>query len=117
MALVGIIDDDRGIRSAFERWLGAEGYRTVAFESAEAYLSAGCPRTDCLIVDMNMPGMNGLELTRQLVRMGLDVPVIILTVDAELFYDLAIRAGAVDAIPKTAVGERLLEVVRRILGN
>jgi FixJ family two-component response regulator len=60
--VIGIIDDDEGIRTAFERLLGSGGYETVLFESADAYLSAGCPLTDCLVVDVNMPGMNGLDL-------------------------------------------------------
>jgi DNA-binding NarL/FixJ family response regulator len=59
--------------------------------------------------------MNGLDLTRQLLRMGLRVPVVIVSVDAEKLHDAAIDAGAVCAIPKLAARSRLLDAVSAIL--
>jgi FixJ family two-component response regulator len=95
--------------------LGSGGYDTVAFESAGAYLSAGCPLADCLVVDVNMPGTNGLDLTRQLIQRGLHVPVVIVSVDAEDLSEAAKRAGAACAIPKIAAATRLLETIGEVL--
>jgi FixJ family two-component response regulator len=114
--LIGIIDDDAGVRVAFARLLNDVGYETVAFTSADEYLFLGSPTTDCLIVDINMPGLNGLEFTRAAVANGLRAPVIIVSVDVDdAVARAATEAGAVAAVPKKAVGTQLLETIARIL--
>ena len=114
--LIGIIDDDAGVRAAFARLLTDAGYETVAFTSADEYLFLGSPTTDCLIVDVNMPGLNGLEFTRAAVANGLRAPVIIVSVDVDdAVTRAAIEAGAVATIPKMAVSTQLLETIARLL--
>ena len=99
-SVVVIIDDDEGIRAAFGRLIRAQGYATRMFESADAYIAAGCPEANALVVDINMPGTNGIELTRHLTAMGRVAPVIVVSVDADAFRSEAITAGALAAIPK-----------------
>ena len=78
--LLGIVDDDEGIRLALDSLMRSVGYRTVLFDSAESALASGnIHEADCLIVDYNMPGSGGLHLQRTLAGMSHFTPVIIVS--------------------------------------
>ncbi len=69
--LVAVVDDDKSIRDATQDLLKAAGFSTATFEDAESFLgSASRTRTDCLVADIRMPGMTGLELHQELRRIG-----------------------------------------------
>jgi len=80
LPIISIIDDDASVREAMRALLRSMGYIARTFPSAEVYLNSGqIDETDCLITDVMMPGMNGVELQEQLVREGWRIPVIIIT--------------------------------------
>jgi FixJ family two-component response regulator len=82
---VAIVDDDAGIRAAIENLLNSTGLRTRSFASAEEFLrSAHGGKAGCLILDLRLPGMSGLELHRELQAKGLAIPVIFATADADV---------------------------------
>jgi two-component system response regulator FixJ len=101
---VHIVDDDDGVRLSLERLLHSAGFETAAYKSAFAFLeSAPSARLSrgCLLLDMKMPGMGGLELQQRLNALWIDLPVIVLTGQADVAMAVrAMKAGAVDFIQK-----------------
>ena len=78
--LISVIDDDESVREAVKGLMKSLGYSAEAFASAEEFLeSRQVPRTSCLIADVQMPGMTGLELHRHLVASGKTIPTILIT--------------------------------------
>jgi FixJ family two-component response regulator len=111
--LISIVDDDDALRNSLEDLLQAIGFQTQNFRSAEAFLSASQAHdTACLILDVRMPGMNGLELQRQLFAANRRIPVIFITAhaDAEARAQ-ALEAGAVAFLYKPCREEELLEAI------
>jgi FixJ family two-component response regulator len=115
--LVAIVDDDDSMRSALQGLLKAAGLPAQAFASGEEFLKSGQQReTACLIADIRMPGMSGLELQATLNAEHCRVPTVFLTAhgDANLRMQ-ALRAGAVEFLSKPFDDEALLESVRGAL--
>lgn len=82
--LVAIVDDDKSIRNATQDLLNAAGYSTATFPDAESFLdSANRASTACIVADMRMPGMTGLDLHRQLLAAGQGIPTVIITAHVE----------------------------------
>jgi FixJ family two-component response regulator len=82
--MISIVDDDESVREGLSRLLNSAGFVVNAFASAETYLSSDQPgRTDCLLLDLRMPGKNGVELERRLAANHSDVPVIFITAHGE----------------------------------
>jgi len=115
--VVSIVDDDVSVRRSTRRLLRSSGFRAEAFASAEEFLdlkSAG--ETACLILDLRMPGMNGLELQRRLNQNGSPVPIIFLSAHAsEEDERSALHAGAVQFLRKPVSKEALLGAIRDAL--
>ncbi len=111
-----IIDDDEAVRDSLAVLLDACGYAVVCFDSALAFLDAAdIADFLCLLVDVHMPGMNGLELMELLRGRGIGTPAIMITGAA----DAALRAGAqrlasLTFMEKPVDGERLLDAIERI---
>jgi FixJ family two-component response regulator len=115
--LVAIVDDDDLMRSALQGLLKAVGLPAQAFASAEEFLQSGQQRlTACLIADIRMPGMSGLELQAKLNAEHCRIPTIFITAhgDAKMRMQ-ALRAGAVEFMAKPFDDEVLLESVRAAL--
>jgi FixJ family two-component response regulator len=92
--LISIVDDDEAAREAVVGLVRVLGFAAAAFRSAAEFLKSGCLlRTDCLIADMQMPGMTGFELYRHLVAAGQSIPTILVTA----YPDEAVRAFALSA--------------------
>jgi FixJ family two-component response regulator len=114
---VAIVDDDDSMRCALQGLLRAVGFSSLAFESAEAFLGSGHQRdTACLIADIRMPGISGLELQARLNAEQCRIPTIFITAhgDEEMRFQ-ALRAGAVEFLPKPFDDEVLVESVRAAL--
>src|SRR5262245_62874059 len=114
---VAIVDDDDLVRSALQGLLKEAGFRTRAFASAEEFLQSGQQHhTACLIADIRMPGMSGLDLQAKLNADQIKIPTIFITAhgDARLRMQ-ALRAGAVEFLAKPFDDEVLLERVRAAL--
>jgi FixJ family two-component response regulator len=115
--LVAIVDDDDLMRSALQGLLKAVGLPALAFASAEDFLKSGQHHhTACLIADIRMPGMSGLELQAKLNAEHCRIPTIFITAhgDAKMRMQ-ALRAGAVEFMAKPFDDEVLLESVRAAL--
>jgi FixJ family two-component response regulator len=105
-AFISIVDDDESVRQGIEGLVRAVGYIAQSFKSASDFLeSDAARRTSCLIVDMQMPGMTGLELYRRLVASGTPVPTILVTA----YPDDRIRAQAFKAGVKSYLGKPFSE--------
>jgi FixJ family two-component response regulator len=115
--LVAIVDDDDLMRSALQGLLKAVGVPARAFASAEEFLtSGGQHETACLIADIRMPGMSGLELQAKLNADHCRIPTIFITAHGdEKMRMQALRAGAVEFMAKPFDDEALLESVRAAL--
>jgi FixJ family two-component response regulator len=100
--MISIVDDDESVRGAVKRLVRSLGYDTAAFASAEEYLdSEALQCTWCLITDIQMPGMNGIELQERLVRDGHPAKVIFITgFPEERLRTRALEAGAVGFLKK-----------------
>jgi FixJ family two-component response regulator len=117
--LVAIVDDDEAVRIALEGLLRSAGLTARAFESAEKFIDSGQQlHTACLITDIRMPGMSGLELQAQLNAEKCRVPIVFITAhgDAQMRMQ-ALRAGAVEFLAKPFNDEVLLDTVRAALEN
>jgi FixJ family two-component response regulator len=115
--VVSIVDDDVSVRRSTRRLLRSSGLRSEAFASAEEFLnSSWAGESACLILDLRMPGMNGLELQRRLAQACNPVPVIFLSAQAsEEDERSALRAGAVQFLRKPISKEALLSAIRNAL--
>jgi FixJ family two-component response regulator len=116
--MVAIVDDDDLVRGALQGMLKSVGLPSRAFASAEEFLMSReeCPA--CLIVDIRMPGMSGLELQARLNAEHCRIPIIFITAHGdEKMRMQALRAGAVEFLAKPFDDEILLESVRGVLQN
>ena len=115
--IVAIIDDDESVRTALKELLRSVGLPARAFASAEDFLSSGQQQqTGCLIADIRMPGMSGLELQAKLNADRCRIPTIFITAHGdEKMRMQALRAGAVEFLAKPFDDEALLERIRTAL--
>ena len=115
--LVAILDDDDSVRSALQGLLKAVGLPAQAFASAEEFLQSGQQHLiACLIADIRMPGMSGLELQAQLNAEHCRIPIIFITAHGDTKMRMqALRAGAVEFLTKPFNDEVLLESVQTAL--
>lgn len=115
--LISIVDDDESIRRTTKLLIESFGLRAAAFESAESYLnSSQLDETACLVADIKMPGMDGLELQSRLAAAGRKVPVVFITAcDDEQSRGRAMQAGAVAFLGKPFNDDELLRTVRSAL--
>lgn len=112
---VHIVDDDEAIRDSVKTMLEASGFTCTTFESANAFLAAKTA-SGCALVDVRMPGMDGLGLLEHLAAHGPSIPIVIMTGFADVPLAVkAMRAGAVDFIEKPCPREQLIDAVRRAL--
>jgi FixJ family two-component response regulator len=111
--LISVVDDDESVRRTTILLIQSFGFQAAAFESAESLLTAGqLQETSCLIVDVQMPGMNGLQLQRHLAASGYKIPIIFITAyDSKESRQQARQAGAVAFLSKPFNDEILLETI------
>jgi FixJ family two-component response regulator len=114
---VFLLDDEPGMLKALTRLLKAEGFTVQGFTSAKALLESYGPETlSCLVLDVAMPELNGLELQERLTRSGILVPIVFLTGHGDIPMSVqAIKAGAVDFLTKPVKDADLLRAVRAAL--
>jgi len=111
---VFVVDDDAGIRDSMRTLLAARGFKARSFNSAEAFLVDPALKRGCLIADVRMPGMSGLELLEELGRRQMHLPVIVMTGHADVPLAVrAMKAGAIDFLEKPLDSKQLVDSVRR----
>jgi FixJ family two-component response regulator len=117
--VVAVVDDDDSVRDSLGSLFRSVGFAAHEFASAAAFLqSDDLPGADCVILDVRMPGMDGLELQRRLVASHPDVPVIFMTAhDDARTRSQALSGGAVGYLIKPFSEEALLGAVRAALGS
>ena len=116
-SIVMIVDDDDSMRKSVRRLMKAYGFAVETFGSAEEYLDSDrLDKTSCLILDVHMPGMNGLELQKRLVASGCVIPIIFITAFTdESARARAMTAGAVGYLAKPFADEDLLNCIHAAL--
>ncbi len=117
--VIAIVDDDASVRPSTLRLIRSFGYRAEAFGSGEEFL--GSPRaaeTACLVLDVRMPGMDGLEVQRRLAENGARIPIVFLTGRATDDEERRARlGGAVEFLRKPVGRAALLDVLQKVMGR
>jgi FixJ family two-component response regulator len=116
-AIVHVVDDDESLRRAMDSLCRSVGYQTRTYGSAQEFLDA--KREDiagCLVLDVRLPGMSGLDFQSQLAALGIHLPVILVTGHGDIPMSVrAMKAGAVDFLPKPFRDQDLLDAVTAAL--
>ena len=117
--VVHLIDDDDGVRQSLAFLLASAGLAVRVYESASAFLKAlGSLQSGCIVSDVRMPGIDGLQLQARLQALGVRLPVIIITGHADVALAVeAMKAGAVDFIEKPFDDEAILSAIRIALDH
>lgn len=111
---VYLVDDDASVLRSLQRLVGAAGFATTAFDSAEGFLAAADPdAAGCVVLDLAMPGLDGLALQQALAARGSLLPIVFLTARGDIPASVeAMKRGAVDFLTKPVDGEALLGAIR-----
>jgi FixJ family two-component response regulator len=116
VASISVVDDDESVRESLWGFLRSVGFAVNAFTSAEDFLNSDQLNTDCLILDMRMPGINGIELQRKLVADNCEIPVIFITAhEDEGLRREAFRCGGRAFLIKPFSEEALLNAIHTAL--
>ncbi len=114
-----LVDDDRAVRDALSLYLGSKGVRVTSYSSAHEFLQAYDPdRPGCLLLDIRMPGMDGLELQDALATSGVRIPIIFITGHGDVSMAVrAIKKGASDFLEKPFDNEALLACIKKAMAQ
>jgi FixJ family two-component response regulator len=114
---VFVIDDDAGMRASIQGLLKSAGLRSESFETAEGFLRSKRPDgPSCLVLDVSLPGINGLEFQRELADAGVRTPIIFITGHGDIPMTVkAMKSGAVEFLTKPFLDEDLLNAIRQAL--
>ena len=117
--VVAIVDDDESFRQALERFMGTFAIRVRTYSSGEEFLgSSDLAFVECLLLDLAMPGMSGLEVMQQLGARGLRIPTVFVTAHADGDVERhLVAAGAIAILPKPVDHQLLLRLVQRLVGE
>jgi FixJ family two-component response regulator len=113
--IVAVVDDDPSMLNAAESLLDAQGFATMVFASAEEFLDRGAAtQVDCLLLDIHLGGVSGIELRRRLKDSGSMLPVIFMTaLDDEAMRERAIKAGCVAFLRKPFQAHQLIDAIKK----
>jgi two-component system, LuxR family, response regulator FixJ len=111
-----IVDDDSAVRDSMRALIESAGYTVKVYESAKEFLKEPPPPGSCLITDIRMPEMDGLELQEEINKRGMDLPLVVMTGHGDVPLAVrAMKAGALDFVEKPFDDEMMLASVRRAL--
>jgi FixJ family two-component response regulator len=118
-AIVFVIDDDKSVRKSLARLLDAANYKTELFNSASEFLSRSPHHgASCIVIDVRMPGLNGIDLQKTLIESGREEQLVFITAHGDIpMCAQAMKAGAVDFLPKPFKPQQLLKSVERALSR
>jgi FixJ family two-component response regulator len=116
-SIVFVVDDDASIRDAVISLLKSVGLRAEAFGSTEEFVSATRPEVpSCLVLDVRLPGMSGLDFQADLEKSGVRIPIIFITAHGDIpMTSRAMKAGAVEFLPKPFQKQELLDAIQQAL--
>jgi len=116
-SIVYVVDDDISVRQSLELLICHEGWRPELFETAQEFLS--CPRTSlpsCLVLDLSLPGLNGLDLQKRIAADRAEMPIIFITGHGDVPATVqAMKAGAIEFLTKPFTDEVLLAAIKQAL--
>ena len=116
-AVVAIVDDDPSVRKGLERLIRSLGWQAETFASAQEFLDR--PRTEapsCLVLDLQLPGLSGLDLQKRMAEAGLEIPIVFLTGHGDIPASVkAMKAGAVEFLTKPVDEEHLLKAIQEAI--
>ncbi len=112
-AIVFVVDDDPSVRRSTERLLRSAGLKVQTFSSAREFLRHQPDGPSCLVLDVRMPGLSGMDLQRELAQSGINIPIIFITAHGDIPTTVrAMKAGAVEFLTKPFRGRSLVDAVR-----
>lgn len=120
LGLVHVVDDDASFRTAIERRLKHAGYEVETYSSAQHLLDRppGVEKPGCILLDVQMPGLNGLELQDRLIELGSILPIVFVTGHSDISTTVrAIKAGAEDFLTKPIPSEQMIDAIERALAR
>jgi FixJ family two-component response regulator len=118
--LVHVVDDDASFRTAIERRLKHAGYEVETYSSAQHLLDRqpGVERPGCILLDVQMPGVSGLELQDRLIELGSILPIVFVTGHSDIPTTVrAIKAGAEDFLTKPIPSEQMIDAIERAMAH
>ncbi|WP_038172355.1 response regulator transcription factor [Verrucomicrobium sp. BvORR106] len=112
--IVFVVDDDESVRRSTERLIRSAGFKVLTFASGRDFLKQPRPESPaCLVLDVRMPGLSGMDLQQELGNSGLNIPIIFMSAHGDIPMTVrAIKAGAVEFLPKPVRSSVLLDAVR-----
>ena len=115
--IVFVVDDDVSVRESLELLIRCEGWQPETFESAQEFLTRPRPSVpSCLVLDVSLPGLNGLDLQKRVAVERADMPIIFITGHADIPMSVqAMKAGAVEFLTKPFGDEELLSAIRQAI--
>lgn len=118
-AIVHIVDDDPSMRTAVAALLRSVGMRSATYESCQDFLAAAPPDiAGCLLLDVRLPGLSGLDFQARMRELGVELPVIMITAHGDVPMTVrAMKAGAVDFLPKPFRDQDLLDAVNAAIAQ
>jgi FixJ family two-component response regulator len=117
-SLVAVVDDEESVRRALSRMLGASQFDVVSFASAQEFLDSLSKqrRPDCVVLDLQMPGLSGRDMLRRMGTAGVKIPVIVVTAhDQPELRDQCMADGAVAYLEKPLQREKLVGLIRDVM--
>jgi RNA polymerase sigma factor (sigma-70 family) len=116
-SIVFVVDDDPSVRSAIKRLIGSMGLQVELFGAAQEFLASKLPNVpSCLVLDIRLPGISGLNLQRQLAKANIQIPIIFITAHGDIPMTVrAMKAGAVEFLTKPFRDQDLLDAIQLAL--
>ena len=116
-SIVFVVDDDPSVRSAIKRLIGSVGLQVELFGSAQEFLASKLPNVpSCLVLDIRLPGISGLNLQRQLAQANIQIPIIFITAHGDITMTVrAMKAGAAEFLTKPFRDQDLLDAIQHAL--
>ena len=116
-AVVAIVDDDPWALDGLQRLIRSAGWRAETFASAQAFLARpGAEEPACLVLDLQLPGLSGLDLQKRMAEVGLEIPIVFLTGHGDIPASVqAMKAGAVEFLTKPVDEQKLLQAIQEAI--
>jgi FixJ family two-component response regulator len=116
-ALVAIVDDDPSVRRGLQRLIRSAGWKVETFASAQEFLDRPLAISpNCLVLDLQLPGLSGLDLQQRMADLGLDIPVVFLTGQGNIPASVkAMKAGAIEFLTKPVDEQNLLKAIEEAI--
>lgn len=116
-AVIAIVDDDLSLRRSLQRLIRSAGWNAESFASAQEFLARpGAEAPSCLVLDLQMPGLSGLDLQKRMAEIGLEIPIVFLTGHGDIPASVqAMKAGAVEFLTKPFDEEDLFQAIQEAI--